>query len=61
MVHPHTPEIAEEAVHLRRDRRLRLPDAFVWATARVEGVLLVTRNAKDFPVREPSIRVPYSV
>jgi predicted nucleic acid-binding protein len=61
MVHPHTPEIAEEAVRLRRDRRLRLPDAFVWATARVEGVLLVTRNAKDFPVREPSIRVPYSV
>ena len=61
VVHPLTPETAEEAVRLRRDRRLRLPDAIVWATARVQGVLLVTRNSKDFPVREPGIRVPYSV
>jgi predicted nucleic acid-binding protein len=60
-VHPVTSETAEEAVRLRRDRRLRLPDAIVWATARVNGALLVTRNTKDFPVGEPGIRVPYSL
>jgi predicted nucleic acid-binding protein len=61
VVHPLTPETAEEAVRLRRERRLRLPDAIVWATARVQGALLVTRSTKDFPAREPGIRVPYAV
>jgi len=61
VVHPVTSETAEEAVCLRRDRRLRLPDAIVWATARVHGALLVTRNTKDFPAGEPGIRVPYVV
>lgn len=37
MVHPLTPETAEEAVRLRRERRLRLPYVIVWATARVHG------------------------
>lgn len=61
VVHPVSSETAEEAVRLRRERRLRLPDAIVWATARVHGALLVTRNTKDFPLGEPGIRVPYAV
>jgi predicted nucleic acid-binding protein len=61
VVHPLTPETAAEAVRLRREHRLRLPDAIVWATARVQGALLVTRNTRDFPADEPGIRVPYSV
>jgi len=51
--------IAREAVTLRRARRLRLPDAIIWATARHESALLVTRNTKDFPSTEPGVRVPY--
>lgn len=51
--------IAEEAVRLRRDRRLQLPDAIIWATARTGSRLLVTRNVKDFPADEPGIREPY--
>jgi predicted nucleic acid-binding protein len=51
--------IAREAVALRRSRRLRLPDAIIWASARHESALLVTRNTKDFPRSEPGIRVPY--
>ncbi len=54
-----TMEVAERAVELRRDRRLRLPDAIIWATARCAGCLLVTRNTGDFPEDEPDVRVPY--
>ena len=45
--------IAGEAVELRRRHRMKLPDAIVWASARVEHRLLVTRNEKDFPVSDP--------
>lgn len=52
-------DAAREAARLRRRHRLRLPDALIWATARQAGALLVTRNRKDFPVEDPTIRVPY--
>ena len=52
---------AEEAVRLRRSRRMQLSDAIVWATARVRQAVLVTRNTKDFPADDPGVRVPYSV
>lgn len=51
--------VARAAVELRRTRRLRLPDAIIWATAQSESALLVTRNTKDFPADEPGVRVPY--
>jgi len=54
-------EVAAEAVKLRRMFRLRLPDAIIWATARTQACLLVTRNTKDFPASEPGVRVPYTV
>lgn len=51
--------VAEEAVLLRRTRRMKLPDAIILATARVHARSLVTRNTKDFEKGEPGIRVPY--
>ena len=51
--------IAERAVALRQERRLKLPDAIIWATARQSSRLLVTRNTKDFPAGEPDVRHPY--
>ena len=54
-------DVATEAVRLRREHRLRLPDALIWATARRRGALLVTRNTKDFPKDDPGVRVPYSI
>jgi len=54
-------DTAEEAVRLRRAQRIRLPDAIIWATARVAGALLVTRNTKDFPADDPGVRVPYTL
>lgn len=53
--------IAETAFLLRRQHRLRVPDAIIWATARNEGTMLITRNTKDFPETEADIRVPYQL
>ena len=53
--------ISEVAVEIRREHGLRLPDAIIWASARVVGGLLVTRNTRDFPVDDPAVRVPYSI
>jgi predicted nucleic acid-binding protein len=51
--------VAREAVALRRAHRIRLPDAIIWASARTESALLVTRDTQDFPADEPGVRVPY--
>ena len=60
-IHQLSVEIATEAVQVRKEFRVRLPDAIVWATARINSCLLVTRNSKDFPAKEPGVRIPYSV
>jgi predicted nucleic acid-binding protein len=54
-----TRGIARQAVDVRRTRRIRLPDALIWASAQSESALLVTRNTKDFPRDDPGVRVPY--
>ena len=54
-----TPEIAEYAAQIRRDRRIKLPDAIIQATAEVNGMSLVTRNTRDFPAEMPGIHIPY--
>jgi predicted nucleic acid-binding protein len=50
-----------QALTIRRDLRLKLPDALILASARVNGWLLVTRNTKDFPATMLGIRVPYGL
>jgi predicted nucleic acid-binding protein len=53
--------VAEQAVTLRRQYRLKLPDAIVWASAQVHAMLLVTRDTKGFPANDPGVRMPYRV
>ena len=53
--------IAEKAVLIRRSRRIKLPDAIIWATARANEALLVTRNSRDFPTDDPFVRIPYAI
>ena len=53
--------VAEQAVVLRRTRRMKLPDAIIFATARVHGRSLATRNTKDFHAGEEGVIVPYQV
>lgn len=50
--------IARFAVPIRQERRLRLPDALILATARWYSCPLITRNTRDFG-DQPDIRVPY--
>jgi predicted nucleic acid-binding protein len=54
-------QIAERAVSLRRNHRIKLPDAVIWATAQTHAMLLVTRNTKDFPDGDPGVRAPYKL
>jgi len=53
--------IANLAVTLRRKRRVKLPDANMEASAQANGLLLVTRNIKDFDADSPFVRVPYTL
>lgn len=52
-------EIAREAVVIRKELRLKIPDAIVYATARTQGCLLVSRNTRELKSDWPDIRIPY--
>jgi predicted nucleic acid-binding protein len=47
-----------EAASLRRETRLKLPDALIYAAARVGGGVLITRNTKDFNPDWADVYVP---
>jgi predicted nucleic acid-binding protein len=51
--------VARRAVELRKQFRLKLPDAIILASADCEGCILVTRNTRDFDPRDPRVRIPY--
>jgi len=51
--------VARRAVELRKQFRLKLPDAIILASADCEGCILVTRNTTDFDPRDPRVRIPY--
>jgi len=51
--------IALAAADIRHRTRMKLMDAYILATAQVNGAILITRNTKDFPANMPGIRVPY--
>jgi predicted nucleic acid-binding protein len=60
-VQPLEKAVAERAIKIRRQHKLKLPDAIIWATAKELGRILVTRNTKDFSEKDAGIRVPYHV
>lgn len=49
-------EVIDEAIRLRRQVRIKIPDAIIAATALVEKAELVTRNVADFR-RVPGLAV----
>lgn len=53
--------VAKQAVLLRKQHRIKLPDAVIWASAQINSLLFITRNTKDFTENEPGIRVPYKL
>jgi predicted nucleic acid-binding protein len=60
-IQPVEKAVAERAIKIRRQQKLKLPDAIIWATARELGRILVTRNTKDFSEKDAGIRVPYKI
>lgn len=44
---------------VRRRAKIALPDAIILATAQARGLVIVTRNKKDF--KGPNVRVPYEL
>jgi hypothetical protein len=54
-------QVVQRALSIRREYRLKLPDAIVWASAHHANALIVTRNIKNFPKGEPSVRFPYKL
>ena len=53
--------IATAAADIRHRMRMKLMDAYILATAQVNGSILITRNTKDFPAEMPGIRIPYTL
>lgn len=54
--------VADLAAALRREHKLRLPDALQAAAARQHGLQLATRNTKDFPPKRYAfVVVPYTL
>ncbi len=53
--------ISSAAADIRHRTKMKLMDAYILATAQVNGAILITRNTKDFPVEMPGIRVPYKL
>jgi len=54
-------EIAALAVKLRREHRMKLPDAIIYASAKARQMLLVTRNSKDFRPQMDGVAIPYQL
>jgi len=53
-------DISAQTVSLRRmNKRMKLPDAIIYATAKIWEVPLITRNTKDFDETAPDIYIPY--
>lgn len=61
---PLTRDIADLSARLHRARRWKLPDALQAAMALHHGLVLVTRNTRDFPEGgsgELEVMVPYRI
>ncbi len=50
---------ADSAVLIRREQRLKLPDAIILATAKSRNMTLLTRDEKAFGSKGLGVRIPY--
>ena len=59
---PLTGRIAQEAIELKRKKRIKLPDAVIAATCLVNNFTLTTRNQDDFKsIEDLKIYNPFAV
>lgn len=61
-IHPLTVDLVDTTIRIRKEYRLKLPDAIIAATAVSANLPMLTRNVSDFGrVRELEVIDPYSV
>ncbi|MCC2624710.1 MAG: type toxin-antitoxin system VapC family toxin [Burkholderiales bacterium] len=53
-------KLMQESLKIRQATKLKLPDAIIYATAKIKNASLITRNSKDYGNLEKII-IPYSV
>ena len=53
--------VAGMAVVCRQQLGLKVPDAIILATARRHGLVLATRNSRDFPITLGDVLHPYGI
>ena len=53
--------VALAAADIRQRSAMNLLDAYILATAQVNGAILITRNTRDFTANMPGIRVTYTL
>lgn len=56
-----TSAIAEQAIRIRKEHGMKIPDAIVYATAKESECQIVSRNTKDFHPDWPDVRMPYRI
>ncbi len=54
---PLTDQIAEETINLRKNYKIKLPDAIIYATALVEKLPLLTNNINDFKLIDGGVEL----
>jgi predicted nucleic acid-binding protein len=57
---PVSDSIAERAVIIRSERKIKLPDAIIEATSQAGNRLFLTRNTRDF-AGSPGVIFPYTI
>jgi predicted nucleic acid-binding protein len=55
-------EIISKTIELRQQYKTQLPDAIIAASALVNGLILITRNSKDFEqITDLQVINPYNI
>ncbi len=50
-------EIIEEVVKIRKKKKIKLPDAIIFSSAKIHGLVLITANKSDFKGLNGNVRV----
>ena len=53
-------KVADKVVEIRKQNRIKLPDAIIAATAELDNLCLITRNVDDFKNIDIKILNPFS-